>query len=331
MLRFLDGIRNRSLAPNENYARELMELFTLGPADVNGVANYTQQDVVQLARAVTGFHWENKKRKKVVLIPSRFDDGAKVMFAGKSFEAVGNLSVETLDGELAPAAINVIDILFTHRDSDGRPTLARFIARKLWEWFAYPDPALSLVDELADAFVDSDYVIAELVGAILTHDEFYSQRAREETAKTPADFVVQLVKALGVKADFGELADRLRFMGMDLFNPPGVNGWEHGDAWLGTSLYLARIALAQEIARSRSKKPFRFDPEKKLFEPSRGDGAGTVDALLDLLHLSVPAETRQTLIDYVDSGSELNDEDWLETKYRGLFVLLLSLPEFQVH
>ncbi len=331
MLDYLDGRRNRAEAPNENYARELMELFTLGPLDVNGVENYTQQDVVELARALTGFRVESKGAKRLVQVQGwAFDAGDKTLFEGMPFEMRGNLGVEGEDGIPFPPDRNVIDALFAHRDSDGRPTLARFIARKLWEWFAYPEPDLGLVDELADVFVGSGYTIGDLLFAILTHDEFYSARARESTTKNPVDFVLQTMLALDVKSNLKELPRQLRIMGMELFNPPGVNGWNHGEAWVSTSRYLERLRFAQRVAAGRKGKDgYRFRPEKRV-DRRAASGAEIVDSLLARLSVALPPASRQVLIDYVGSPDR-QDESWLEVKLRGLFVLLLSLPEFQVH
>jgi uncharacterized protein (DUF1800 family) len=327
MLDYLDGRRNRVGSPNENYARELMELFTLGPIDENGVENYTQQDVMELARALTGFRVDSGPRRTVQLKEWKFDSGEKVLFEGRTFEARGNLGVEDPEGTPLPPERNVIDLLFTHRDSDGRPTLARFIARKLWGWFAYPAPELALIDELADVFVGSDYRIADLVFAILTHDEFYSDRARASTAKTPVDFALQALLGAGVSGRMADLPRDLSLMGMELFNPPGVDGWNHGEAWLSTSRYLARLDFAQRVAAGGS---YRFDPRRIV--DRRASGPDEIcDALLARLQLRLSETTRQALIDYVGVPVDATDEDWLQTKLRGAFVLLLSLPEFQVH
>lgn len=334
MLDFLDGFRNQVESPNENYGRELMELFMLGVVDSNGVENYTQEDVRQLARACTGFRAERDKKgrftDRVYLDPSRFDDGTKTIFAGMPYEASGNLGVENADGIPFPGGLNVIDLLLLHTDSDGRPTTARFLARKLWEWFAYPDPPIDLVDELADVFVAAGYQIAPLVKAILTHDEFYTDAARASTAKTPADYALQAMEVLGAKSNMKELPDYVRAMGLDLFNPPGVNGWNHSEAWLSTSRFLERFEFAQDLAAGRSKKVFSVNP-KKLLDASATTTGALVDGLLARFGLTVPAATRQQLIDYVDGGAALGDDEWLEVKFRGLLLLLLTLPEYQVH
>jgi uncharacterized protein (DUF1800 family) len=327
MLDYLDGRRNRVSAVNENYARELMELFTLGPTDEDGFENYTQSDVVELARALTGFWSDYGSRKPVVfLAPQRFDAGHKVVFQSRPFQAAGVLGVEYEDGTPFPPETNVLDVLFTHRDTRGRPTLARFLVRKLWAWFATPEADGALVDELSALFVASDYQIGELLRGLLTHDAFYTEEARRSTPKTPVEFATQALLALGVKGNLKAVPRLLSRMGMDLFDPPGVEGWQHGPAWLSTSRYHARLELAQAIASGRGKNGFKL----KLKVPVDATPAALVDDALGRLGLELSAATRQRAIDYL-AEEEFGSPDWLETKYRGLFVLLLGSPEFQVH
>jgi uncharacterized protein (DUF1800 family) len=337
MLSYLNGFQNRAENPNENYARELMELFVLGREDLNGQPNYTQEDVVQLARACTGFgllYKRNRRTDTVILESGDFDAGVKTLFAGTSFEVTGNLGVENADGVPFPADRNVIDILFTHRDSDNRPTAARFIANKLWEWFAYPNPdKVGIVDPLADIFVDSNYDVRTLVRAILTHDELYGETARSQTAKTPVDFANQMILALGAKSNFENLPSALERMGMDLFNPPSVNGWNHSEAWLATARFRERFILAQRLASGRSKRDGGYLVKvDKLLDPSVTSSGDIVDSMLALFGVQgLPTASRQSLIDYLETGAALSDEEWLEIKFRGLLVLIFTLPEFQVH
>ena len=118
-------------------------------------------------------------------------------------------------------------------------------------------------------------------------------------------------------------------MGMDLFDPPGVEGWKHGPAWLATSRYLARIRFAQWLASGRGKNGsygLQFKPPL----PPDATADSLVDDALQRLGLEVSSVARQRAIDYLADG-EFGSTAWLETKYRGLFVLLLALPEFQVH
>jgi uncharacterized protein (DUF1800 family) len=268
----------------------------------------------------------------VTLYSEDFDDGVKTVFEGKPFEVTGNLGVENADGLQFPPNINVIDILFTHTDSEGRPTVARFISKKLWEWFANAGPALSLVDELADVFVASGYEIRPLVKAILVHDAFYTDEAMSGATKNPADFANQMIIGLQSKSKFEDLPGNLDRMGMDLFNPPSVNGW-NADGWMATGRLRERFFLAQRIAAGRSKKDGGYVSKvDKLFDRNVSTTAEIIDGLLARFGVrNLPAESRQTLIDYLDGGVAMSDEEWLEIKFRGVLVLIFTLPEFQIH
>jgi uncharacterized protein (DUF1800 family) len=328
MLEYLDGRRSQRGAVNENYARELMELFTLGPRDDDGFENYGQSDVHQLARALTGFMVNDVRKKPFVLVASnRFDAARKRIFSGRAAALDGNLGVEGEDGTELPPEQNVLDALFAHRDVQGRPTLARFLVRKLWAWFASPEPDEAVVQELAQAFVAGGYLTSELLRALFVHDAFYAEATRGATSKTPVDFAVQAVLALEAEADWRRVPPFLAQMGMDLFEPPGVEGWPQGEAWLASSRYLARMSLAQALASGRGEQDgFTFRPRL----PEGATPASLVDGALAQLGLEVGAGTRARLVDYV-SGGEFGTERWYETKLRGLYALLLSLPEFQIH
>jgi len=326
MLEYLDGRRNRKGEVNENYARELMELFTLGPLDEAGNDNYQLSDVIALARSLTGFYFDSSTKPEARMYPNFFDDGSKLLFAGRSFERSGVLGVERPDGTQFPPETNVLDALFAHRDTLGRPTLARFLTRKLWAWFATPTADGALVDELSAGFVASGYQVGALLRALLTHDAFYAEEARRSTPKNPVEFALQALLALGAKSKGPQLGELLSRMGMELLDPPGVEGWQHGPAWLASSRYLARMELAQALASGRGKNGFSWKPKPAVGATPEA----LVDDALARLGLEVSAATRQVAIDYVSRG-EPGSPAWLETQYRGLFVLLLSLPEAQVH
>lgn len=329
MLDFLDGQHNRSDRPNENYARELLESFTLGVRDAVGVENYTQTDVAELARALTGFVLSEGSLTASVEAGA-FDDGSKTLFAGNVAETTGILGVEDGMGAELPAARNVLDILFLHRDSEMRPTLARFIARKLWEFYATPEPEIALVDALADDFVASGYEIRALVSAILLHDDFYTQEARVSTVKTPLDLALQTLQTLRAKPNYAALVEDLARMGLEPFNPPSVDGWPHGEAWLSAGYTQARLDFAQEVAAGRSKTTYVFKP-KPFVDKNAATSTAVVDGLLAVLGVQPSATSRQVLIDYYEDSAAVPEPQRLETQFRGLFVLMLSLPEFQVH
>jgi uncharacterized protein (DUF1800 family) len=334
MLDFLDGRLNTKNNKNENYAREMMELFVLGVFDLNGVENYTQTDVEQLTRCCTGFQIDFTKDLGY-FNPSRFDNGNKTLFAGTGHQATGNIGFEDAAGNLLPPERNVIDILFAHRDSDGELTMSRFLARKLWEYFAYPDPSKALVDEVAAPFFSGGFVIKDLLRAIFLHDEFYSDQAKTSSVKNPVEYALGAMRACKASSNYSQLPTYLEVMGMELLNPPSVNGWSNGLSWLSTGQFLNRFAFAQTFAAGRDAKIIKLKP-KQLFDDDAAGADQVVDDLLAVFGVAarVPAGTRQALIDYVNDPAppvSFKDTTVQEKKVRGLIALILQLPELHIH
>src|SRR5262245_3576187 len=329
MLEFRDGARSGPADPNESYARALLEQYALGARDLAGMPNYVEADVVGFARGLTGFQLGAKDLAGRVEL-ELFDGGTKQVFVGNAAEAVGNLGVEDGSGHELPPAQNLLDLLLAHRDSADRPTAARFVARKLWEWLAYPEPELALVDALADAFVASGYQTRALVSAILLRDEFWSPAARNSTPRTPVDFALASLRALGAKSSLAALPAALARMGMPLFDPPAVEGFDRGEEWLSAGLLQRRLEFAQALAAGRSGKTYALAP-KKLFDLKSTDPAGLVAGLLATLDVVPSAASLQVLLDYVADGVGLDPKEFAERTLRGAIALALSLPEYQVH
>jgi uncharacterized protein (DUF1800 family) len=369
MLNFLDGEDNRFPDDiNENYGRELMELFMLGVKDLNGNDNYSQTDVHEMSRCVTGFDdLSSSSHEEVGRFRSQFfDPGSKTIFAGNAAATTGNLGVRNdSDTDWLPAGQNVVDIALQHRDTDGEFTAARFIARKLWEFYAYPiDPAavdptddVDLIDELVTAVVDSgtgDFLVQDLLRKILTEERFYSERARSSSVKNPIEYALQAIRALKVQTKLDDLVQQgdddddtpgqLGDMQMNPFLPPSVSGWRNGIAWVATGPWLVRVQLAQDIASGRDPKRYKFKPQRIVNSINRTNpNAGPseiVDAFLAELHLKVgtgaaeiPSTVKAELDAYLLPNTTISEytEDDIETKIRGLVVLLLTLPEFHIH
>lgn len=211
MLLYLDGADNVAAHPNENYARELMELYTLG------VDNYTEEDVRQSARAWTGWR-VSRLTGTAFFAPRLHDDGVKT-FLGQS----GNLGGD-----------DVVNVIFS------KSQCARFFAGKLLSLFVYDDPEPELVDGVADLLLRHDYVLAPVVSAILRSNVFYSPRAYRALVKEPVEFVVGTYKALGVARIDASALPALRGMGQILFYPPNVAGWPGGENWLTSQMMIAR-------------------------------------------------------------------------------------------
>jgi uncharacterized protein (DUF1800 family) len=217
MLKWLDNEGNTKRHPNENFARELMELFTIG------VGNYTQDDVVASARAWTGHNSLDADDTQYHFYATRHDAGLKT-FMGVT---------QNWDG---PDIIN-----FLLRDDPNRKWLAAtFIARKMWGFFAYPDPSPAIVTYLATAFVASDLSVIELLRAIFNHPEFLSPKAKQGLVRSPVEWIVACMRAVNISAGHANPQWWMEDMGQQLFEPPNVSGWRPNSYWLSTSRLWSR-------------------------------------------------------------------------------------------
>jgi len=322
MLVFLDGQDNEAGNPNENYARELMELFTLGIKDDAGAGNYSQSDVHQLARALTGYVIDHTHG---VLDPDRHDDGADKTFMG----VTGNLGVEGV-----PPADDVIEIIFSHLDTraPAKPRVARFLARKLARFFGPAQPSDALVDAMADAFVASGWEIAPMLRTLFTADEFYAPASMAGTVKSPVEFVLQPLRMLSAKAALRDVPFTLESMGQALFTPPNVAGWPGGLTWVSAGTLLARYGWARDVGAGRGGR-LRFDPT-----PLVAGAATTADIVANALTLlgplNPPDSVKNRLNAYLNDPTPpaaLTDGQFVDEKVRGLVALVLELPHFQVH
>lgn len=263
MLFWLDNQYNVKGHANENFAREVMELFTLG------IGNYTEADVLEGARAFTGWSIQRRGGKGATFAfrPAQHDNGTK-NYLGIS----GNLSGEDVLNHLCDL-----------------PRTAEYITWKLWEWFAYPNPDKNLVGRLADRFRGAKLEISELLRGIMTSSEFYSEQAERAVYKNPVDFVVVTLRELGVgqilsqamaqetgganplaRMRIAGLANQaMKQMGMELLYPPDVSGWEGGAGWVSTATMVERIAWADKVfggrlgGRFSSDRLFAGDPSAK--------------------------------------------------------------------
>ncbi|MDG2308728.1 MAG: DUF1800 domain-containing protein [Candidatus Binatia bacterium] len=332
MLDFLDGKTNKDGSLNENFGREVLELFVLGVFSFDGTEeNYTQDDVIAVTRATTGFQISDKDIG--YFNPNRFDEDPKTLFAGKSFEVTANFGVEDGSDNLLPPATNVIDAIFTHEDSSGNLTMPRFIGKKLWEYFAYPDPSAALIDSLTATFrAGGTYVISDLLRDMFLDDEFYSAQAKSSTVRNPCEFLFSAMRGLEAKSKHTYTPNALESMGMELFNPPGVNGWSNGTAWLSSGQTLARFEVGQAIAAGRDKNLVLLKPSK-IIPKDATTIEEVVDEILSRLGIAgkTPTGTRAALIDYFEGETNFEDETVVETKVRGAIALALQIPESNIH
>ncbi|MBM3660458.1 MAG: DUF1800 domain-containing protein [Actinobacteria bacterium] len=225
MLIYLDLLNSKRTAPNENYARELCELFVLGRTDHTGTQPYTEADVQAAAKALTG--WVTDSTRTAILFdPTRWDSTTKT-FLGQTG---------------AWGTDDIVRIVTRH------PAAARRIPARLWSFFAYPvgstDP---VVAELATTFA-TELDITKLLRRIFLHPQFQSAAARQGRVKTPVEWVLGALRAIGVTPDastYGVLRTLLQYP----FEPPNVAGWPANGYWVNTVSALDRVRVAQSISR----------------------------------------------------------------------------------
>ncbi|HET9731209.1 MAG TPA: DUF1800 domain-containing protein [Acidimicrobiales bacterium] len=229
MMFWLDTETDKKGHPNENFARELMELFTIG------IGNYTQLDVTAAARSFTGWAYD-RRSYRYFFQPAQHDYGTKV-FLDRSGD---------LDGS------DIISILV------GRPESARFVVAKLWSHFAYPvAPGDPVVDDVIGAY-GPGFDVAGSLRAIFLHPQFRSAEARTGLVKQPIEYVAGTARALGVGAasplsDGGAgraaLSRLATALGQEPLNPPNVGGWGQNSYWLDTATAAVRLQAALLLAR----------------------------------------------------------------------------------
>jgi uncharacterized protein (DUF1800 family) len=223
MLIYLDNAVNVASHPNENFARELMELYTLG------VGHYTENDVRESARAWTG--WQYSRFNGVTWFNAKVhDDGVKT-FLGQS----GNFNGD-----------DIVNIIFA------QPQCARFFANSLLSFFVYNDPEPELVDAVAALLRKHDFELAPVMSAILRSDVFYSERAYRALVKGPVEFVVGTYKALGLPQFDVTILHQLQQMGQMLFYPPNVAGWAGGANWITSDMMIARQNFLEASVTSQN-------------------------------------------------------------------------------
>ena len=266
MLIYLSNAVNVKGTPNQNFARELFELFTLG------IGNYAEDDVAESARAWTGHNY-NSTTRTYEFRSSKHDYGDKTIFGTR----------RNWDGP------EVIDEALLN-NVDKRLLAAKFIAKKLWEYFAYLDPAQNIVDDLAAVFVASDLSVLELLRALFNRTEFYSDQAKQGLVRTPTEWAVALLVQTGLTAASVKIWDYAGALGQRIFDPPNVAGWKANTFWLTTSALSGRANLAKRVA-SLVRANGMFDD---LITKSVAE---SVDIIAAYLGITLATVTRQSLID----------------------------------
>ncbi|MFC6312506.1 DUF1800 domain-containing protein [Paraburkholderia dipogonis] len=222
MLQYLDGASNRKGKPNENFAREVMELFTLGEG------HYTQRDVSEAARAYTGWSLD-PDTQAYVWRANQHDDGERTVLG----------ETGAFDGD------QVLDILLA------RPETATFVTSKLWREFVSDTPDLARIEPIAARFRASHYDIKVALRGVFLSDAFWDDGNRGVLVKSPAEFVAGTLRAFDIGYDnTAPFASQIRTLGENLFYPPNVKGWPGGTTWINSSTLLARKQFVEQLFRA---------------------------------------------------------------------------------
>jgi uncharacterized protein (DUF1800 family) len=309
MMVWLDTDQSKKGKPNENYARELMELFSLG------IGNYTETDIRQAARAFTG--WEIRAGK-AFFNANQHDDGEK--------------TVLKKTGKFKGA--DIVNICLEQKVS------AAFIAGKLFRFLLSETitPSADLLAPLADQFRKSDYDFGKLVETVLRSNLFFSPQVYRTRVKGPVDFALGIVRGLEGRIGTLGLVVALEELGQNVFYPPSVKGWDGGPAWLNAQTLLFRQNLALALTSTEDNRyGRRTDPAALAKKHGKKKDAEVVDFFLRLfLQGDVPAESRDKLLKYLEQAHKQTvpvywtKEDAADQRVRALCHLVLTLPEFQL-
>jgi uncharacterized protein DUF1800 len=308
MLDYLNNSQNKKQHPNENYAREVMELFTLG------IGNYTEDDVKEAARAFTGWTHDGDE---FVFREFQHDYGQKT-FLGQT----GNF-----DGD------NVLDIILQQQECP------KFVAEELFQYLAYDATGDSLADALGDVFLSNNYELRPLIQTILTSRAFYSPQCIGVQIKSPVQLMVGTVRLLGLRVP-PELAtiSALNQMGQVPLMPPNVRGWPGGHLWINTSTLFIRYNTGVWLAGGDVPSLTRINPkatDRELppgiarpndFEPQASGSADDVVSywLARLIQRPIEDDKKQVLVGAL--GDDPTDTD----AQRRVVQLIVSMPEYQL-
>ncbi len=317
MLFFLDLTTSRKNAPNENYARELMELFTLG------LDHYTQRDVYEGAAALTGWHIRGLTSQ---YYPQDHNDLVKT-YLGHT----GNLDYK-----------DVINILANH------PATPWFISRKLFTFFAYENPSVDDLKPLVDTYVQSGHNMGEVMRTLLLSPQFSSAKAYRGRIKSPVEFTVGAYRALNINGDGAGLPDITTLMGQTLFDPPNVAGWP-GDKvsalWLNSGTWMTRLNYIDLLLARGTAARVGSTPLVDLQGIVNIHQLSSPDEFVDhfssfLLDGELGGDRRTQLLDYFTTqvsgirGIPItlpNGKSYPLGSVRGTLYLMMASPEYQLN
>ena len=335
MMYYLDNSESHKIALNENYGRELLELFSLGVGK-DGEFNYSEDDVKACAKAFTGWNVApayppfpyGRSPWAFRFDPADHDDGDKT-FLGET----GNWNGD-----------DILDIICK------QPATARYLARHLYNFFVADEPQIpawrltpprdiGLIEAMEKAYFSSGYNITEMLRVLFNSDSFKDESVRFAKVKSPAEVVVGTLRLVEehteIKPGLFELSQEPKYMGMDLMNPPTVEGWHTGREWIDSGTLVERINFASEMLGNTDLPGVKGLVDRLM---SRGDTLSPetfVDGCLDLIGpITVDDGTKSELVAHAQKSGDLRHGSSTEhsdfTRRTGeMFQMIASTAEFQ--
>lgn len=326
MVRWLDGVSSTNNNPNENFAREFYELFTLGVD--NG---YTQNDIVETSRAFTGFRTRNAPngQRFIEFDPTRHDTGTKTIFGVPITGRTGADGVNEYK--------DVIDLTLRDRDA------AQFICNMLFEYFCYKNPDQALIDALALILQENDWELRPVLRTIFLSEAFYGPQSQAGLVKSPLEYAVGFIRSTGLEITMSSLRSRLGNTLQIPSQPPSVNGWPEGSLWLTGQGMLERTNLVNACITSRSyQASLGINLDQLLPAPALRTPNNIVRNLVDLFRLNVTQAEFDSYITYLNSRAtgipptvttdpfDGENATHLDERVRGLIYILAQHPSYHI-
>lgn len=299
MLLYLDNQDNYAENPNQNFGRELLELFLLG------VGNYSEADVDACTRAWTGHHLDDDNRRYV--FRANYHDNSAKTFMGVT---------RNWDGP------ELIDFLFD--DPTQRMVVARHIVRRLWSFLAYPSPAANIVEDLAAVLAGANFEMRPLLRALFARGEFWSSTAMQGLMRGPMEYLINIMHQTGLRSSITKPMWVLDSLGQDPFNPPNVSGWRQNRYWLSAAASAQRASWARDLGWRSEKAnvgPFRDIASLPIDQ--------AVPAVFGRLGIAAPSDSSRTaLTNWFNRQRAAQYQGWAENQ--SLHQVALMLPELQM-
>ncbi len=304
MLSFLNNQQNKVDHPNENFAREVMELFTIG------IGNYSEMDVKESARAFTG--WSFNRVSDTFEFKDRWHDAGEKNFLGQK----GNFKGE-----------DIIEMLLKEKQT------AYFITEKIWKFFVNENPKPENISKLAQTFYDSGYDISILLIDLFTSKSFFEKENIGALVKSPIDLIVGVTRQLDLKwLNANVLIRTQRLLGQVLMLPPNVAGWKGGKAWIDSSSLTLRMGLAHYLLE---KNELRYQPkeEEEVFEMSKTEKKDT-RKIVDSDWLKIEKYYKQAFhqkqLETIFLSYKSKQNNYYKLGLKDTILSIMTLPEYQL-